>query len=229
MYNYIRLNKRKQFMKKVAAIIPAYNEEKTIEGVIKTARKSHLVNRIIVVDDGSSDKTAQVAKRAGGFVISFKENQGKGQALVRGVEMTDAKTLLFLDGDLIGLTTRHLEKLLKPVLEGEVDMSVGAVDRSGFGKIGGWLVQKSESPFSGIRVLKRDFWEKIPQSYKRKFYIESAITHFAKKNNLKVRPIVLEGVRHIIKEKKLGLFFGLQKRAQMICEIVLINIILKIH
>ncbi len=65
----------------IAIIIPAYNEEKTIENVVKSAKK---YGKVIVVDDASKDKTALIAKRAGAKVINHKVNGGLGCALRTG-------------------------------------------------------------------------------------------------------------------------------------------------
>lgn len=214
---------------KIAAIIPAYNEEKTITNVIRAAQTSCYINEIIVVDDGSSDNTAKIAKDCGVKVISLKENQGKAQALDRGVRATSASILVFLDADLINLTSKHLEELIRPVLENEFDMAVGTIDRSNLGRFFSWFFEKTESPFAGSRALKREFWEKIPEKYKKEYYIESVLTYFAKKYSLRVKPIILYNTKHLIKEKKYGFWQGAKARAKMFLQIAIINIILRIH
>ena len=215
-------------MLKVAVIIPAHNEEKSISPIIMVAKENDLINEVIVVDDGSSDATSEIAKRNEVRVVRTENNQGKGNALEVGVQETDAGILLFLDADLIGLTSQHLTMLLEPVLEGSVDMTVGAIDRKMFGTFLNEWFRKTESPFSGMRAIKRSFWEQISKKYKKKFYIESVITYLAKKNNLKVQPFVLKGVRHIIKEKKMGFWEGTKARWKMNGQIVLINLILRL-
>jgi glycosyltransferase involved in cell wall biosynthesis len=214
---------------KVAAIIPVYNEEKTIGSIINTLKESPLVDEIIVVDDGSNDKSSQIAKAKEAKVIKLDRNYGKGTALTIGAKNTDAPFLLFLDGDLVGLTCEHIKEIAEPVLKGEYDMCIGTIDRSHLGKIFSYLIEKTESPFSGTRVLKKEFFEKIPEDYKREYYIESVITYFAKKQNLKIKPIVLKGVGHVIKEKKLGFWEGFKARVKMFVQIGIINIILRIH
>ena len=74
---------------KLAVIIPAFDEEGTIGSVIKSI--PHLNKRIsstevIVVDDGSSDKTAAIAKSLGAYVVSHNGNKGVGKAFQTGVE-----------------------------------------------------------------------------------------------------------------------------------------------
>jgi len=214
---------------KIAAIIPAYNEEKTIANVIKATKQSRFLDEIIVVDDGSIDGTKKIAQDLGIKVISNPKNLGKGKALIKGVEITDADILLFLDADLVKLTKEHLTMLLEPVIKGKVDMTVGAIDRKMFGNFLNEWFRKTESPFSGMRAIKRSFWDRIPNNYKKKFYVESAITYFAKRDNIKVQPFVLEGVRHIVKEKKMGFWQGTKARWKMNFQIVFINIALRLN
>ncbi|MCD6429294.1 glycosyltransferase family 2 protein [bacterium] len=214
---------------KIAAIIPAFNEEKTIANVIRAAQATHSIDEIIVVDDGSSDNTGKIAKDCGVRVIRLKKNQGKGQALDRGVKATNASILVFIDADLINLTPGHLYKLIEPLLREEFDMVIGTVDRSELGQVFCWIVEKTESPFAGTRALKREFWEEIPDKYKKDYYIESVLTYFAKKKSLKIKPIILHNVTHLIKEKKHGIWHGIRARAKMFGQMALINIILRIR
>ena len=214
---------------KVSAIIPAYNEERTISQVVEAAKGCSLIDEVIVVDDGSCDSTYQKAKEAGAKVIKLEKNKGKGQALKYGIAHTDAQILVFLDADLIGLKSSHLQKLILPVLNKEAEMVIGSIDRSSLGEWAGKLVEKTEAPFSGMRVLKREFWLKIPDEYKKKYYIESALSYFASKYGLSKKVLVLEGVTHIVKEKKRGLLKGFAARLKMFAQIALVNILIRFH
>ena len=70
--------------KSVSIVIPAYNEEATVAQVVTVARKLEYVDEVIVVDDGSSDRTVEEAKSAGATVISHITNEGKGSAIKTG-------------------------------------------------------------------------------------------------------------------------------------------------
>ena len=216
-------------MKRVAAIIPAYNEEKTIGNVVEVLKFNPYISEIIVVDDGSFDNTSKVAKRVGARVISLSKNRGKAQAMAKGVRATKASILLFCDADLIGLKPENVDALLEPVLDGKVDMSIGTVDRKKLKKYIRWFVQKTDSPVAGQRALKKEVWELIPEKYKKKYYIESVLTYFAKINSLKVKTIVLEGVSHVIKEKKYGFCLGVGKRLSMFAQMVFVNIAIRLQ
>ena len=74
------------FMARTAVVIPAYNAARLLGGVIESVSGMIAKDRIIVVDDGSSDNTTEVAEAAGVVVIRHPENQGKGAALSTGID-----------------------------------------------------------------------------------------------------------------------------------------------
>ncbi|MDZ7263170.1 MAG: glycosyltransferase family 2 protein [candidate division KSB1 bacterium] len=89
-------------MKSIAAIIPAYNVAATIAQVIAGVQRWIDPSRIVVIDDGSTDATAQIAKDAGVVVLQNSTNQGKGAALKLGFEYVCANSfeaVITLDGD----------------------------------------------------------------------------------------------------------------------------------
>ena len=106
---------------RVAVIVPAYNEEETVGEVVDVARSASSVDEVIVVGNGSKDDTSRVAKEHGARLIAHSEG-GKGQAMAAGVAATEAEILVFLDADLTGLLPGHVERLARPVLEGEAGM-----------------------------------------------------------------------------------------------------------
>src|SRR5690554_3571821 len=101
-----------------AAIVPAYNEEKTIGNVVRVLLSSPHIGQVIVVSDGSQDNTAAIAANLGALVVNLPENVGKGGAMLAGIKQTDAKYIIFLDADLIGLGQNHVEKMVAPILQG---------------------------------------------------------------------------------------------------------------
>src|SRR5438105_13991697 len=76
-------NRIAQISLKTAAIIPAYREEKHISDVIRRTREQ--LDHVVVIDDGSSDNTAQSAREAGAEVIVHGQNRGKGEAIKTGL------------------------------------------------------------------------------------------------------------------------------------------------
>ena len=211
----------------VAAIIPAFNEEKTVAQVIEAVKSCSLISEIIVVDDGSDDKTGAIAQAMGATVIRQPKNLGKGQAMQAGSIETTAPILIFIDADLIGLKARHLDEMISAVKGGSIDMSVGAVDRRRLGFIFTHFFNHTCSPLAGTRAIRRDFWEKVPLEYKKKFHVESAVSYLAKKQSWRLKVILLDQVTHLVKEKKQGLALGFIRRMKMYSQILWINIFIR--
>ncbi|HEY8343957.1 MAG TPA: glycosyltransferase family 2 protein, partial [Bacillota bacterium] len=75
---------------RVATVIPAFNEEKNLPQVLNAIKDCRDLTEVIVVNDGSSDRTSEVAKGFGCKVIDLPSNLGKGAAVMAGVKATDA-------------------------------------------------------------------------------------------------------------------------------------------
>ncbi|MCX7903658.1 MAG: glycosyltransferase family 2 protein [Caloramator sp.] len=202
---------------KVSCIIPAYNEEKTIASIIDTVKKVNLINEIIVVSDGSTDKTASIAKKAGATVIELPENMGKGAAVKIGIENSQNDIVMLLDADLIGLKENHVIDLLLPVINDEADMTVGIFVN---GRLTTDLAQKIAPFLSGQRVLKKYIFNNIDNIEYTKYGIEVALTRYLRKNNFRVKNVELKDLTHIMKEEKLGFKEGFKARMKMYRDII---------
>lgn len=114
---------------KLSIIIPALNEEKNIEKVIdKIPNNIGLTTEIIVIDDGSTDNTAKIAKKCGAKVISHKVNKGYGAALLTGFKESienRSDFAIVVDGDLQH-DTSEIVNLLKPLKSNEADFVIGS-------------------------------------------------------------------------------------------------------
>lgn len=107
----------------IVVIIPALNEEQAISGVVQ--RIPDFVDRIIVADNGSTDRTAGRARAAGADVVEVPI-AGYGRACLAGVaEAGDADILVFLDGDGSDVPS-EMDLLLAPIISGELDMVIGS-------------------------------------------------------------------------------------------------------
>ena len=108
---------------KVSVIIPAYNEEDTVAKVVEVVKKVSFVDEIIVVNDGSSDRTAEEAEKAGAIVITHETNKGKGEALNTGFKEAECDIIAFIDADIYNLTSKKVEAMIKPILDGKAEIT----------------------------------------------------------------------------------------------------------
>lgn len=113
----------------ISVIIPAMNEEKTIEQVIKTSLDEPLVAEVIVVDDKSEDRTIEVAGKAGAKVI-ISDTRGKGISMRDGLRVASNEIVVFLDGDIDPYPEKTVRKLVNPILNDEADFVKGAFARN---------------------------------------------------------------------------------------------------
>ena len=199
---------------KIAAIVPALNEEKNIVNVINPLLSSGFFDEVIVVDDGSEDNTAKISRQAGVKVISLtqKGGSGKGNAMRAGVGSTDADIIAFFDADLVGLNSFHIASIINPVKTGKAEMCVGVRER--FLGLPG-LIAKTDPIFAigGERTLKRSLFTALPDRFMRGFAVELAINYYCVIKKISVRYTILKKLKIIIKEKKWGLIRGLFSRA----------------
>jgi glycosyltransferase involved in cell wall biosynthesis len=112
---------------RVVAVIPAYNEARFIGSVVLVARLH--TSQVVVVDDGSSDDTARIAKFAGATVIKHEINRGKGAALNTGFKFASAiegvEAIITIDGD--GQhNPAEIPTLTRPILTGAADIVIGS-------------------------------------------------------------------------------------------------------
>lgn len=126
-------------------VVPAYNEEHHIEGVIEDL-KSHGYKNIVVIDDGSKDRTGWAAQQAGATVLRHVVNRGQGAGLKTGIDFAiqeEADYIVTFDSD-----GQHMAKdiatLLAPVQAGDAEVALGSR----------FLTGSSDIPFSRRILLK---------------------------------------------------------------------------
>ncbi|MCS7068151.1 MAG: glycosyltransferase family 2 protein [Meiothermus sp.] len=195
-------------------LIPAYNEEAHIAAVVAVAREAGLP--VLVVDDGSTDQTTQVAERAGAQVLRLPENRGKSSALAYGLAQVQSPYLLLLDADLTGLRPEHLQALLEPVRSGRLDMAIGVF------KAGGFMTDfgNRATPFlSGQRACTTAWLKSVPNLTARR-WPEPAITDHLARSQARWAYVELPGAGQIMKEQKRGFWRGLGLRLRMYAELL---------
>lgn len=111
-------------MLQITAIIPAYNEQISIGSVVLAAR--NYVDRVLVIDDGSTDRTSEIAELAGAEIIHHEKNMGKGEALKTGFHAAeDSDILVTIDGDGQHKTS-EIPNIIQPIIDGEADIVNGS-------------------------------------------------------------------------------------------------------
>ena len=139
----------------LSIVIPARNEAAAIGKVVALARERYPDAQIIVVDDGSTDETAELARNAGAQVVRHPESLGNGAAVKAGARAATGEIIAFMDGD--GQhDPRMFEPLLRQLDEG-YDMAVGARDSGSHANIGrlfaNGLYNGIASMMSGRKIL----------------------------------------------------------------------------
>ncbi|MGI8938017.1 MAG: glycosyltransferase [Iamia sp.] len=170
----------------VVAVIPVHDSEDRVgDTVIATAALPGVV-RVVVVDDASADDSAVAASDAGADVVRLEVNRGKAGAIRAGLEQCrDAEVVLLLDADL-GATAAGAAPLIGPVVDGEVDMTIGVLPRAG--RKGGFgLIKRlsaagirrgcgfeARAPLSGQRAVRREVLDQLGPV--ERFGLEVALT-----------------------------------------------------
>ncbi len=201
----------------VVVVVPAYNEEETI-GEVCTVLVGHpQVDEVVVVSDGSTDRTAEVARSCGARVVELPENVGKGAAMHAGISSTSAEIVLFLDADLIGLRPEHVDSMLRPVLDGASQMSIGVFEG---GRTSTDFAQAIAPFLSGQRAVHRSVLSSLDDITESGYGVEVALTRYMRRNHGSVCEVVLADLTHRMKEEKRGLIKGFAARMKMYWEIV---------
>jgi polyisoprenyl-phosphate glycosyltransferase len=195
----------------IDAVVPARNEASTIAEVIDAVAASKYVREVIVVDDGSSDGTADVAVAAGAKVIHRDGRHGsKAHAMAAGVAATDADAILFVDADLLGETPAHFDAICLPLVESRCVMSIGTFD---YGVLNPLVLRLP--PTTGERVMPRWVFEAIPPQKLDGYTIEMMINEVIAGGRLPTIARVMKGVTHRTKRDKFGPIEGWRRTWQM--------------
>ena len=123
-----------------AVVIPAYNEEANIEKIVRDTKSSSPKSLVIVVDDGSLDKTSEIAKKHGAVVIKNPVNLGKSESTKKAAKYIfenhpEVKAIALIDAD-NQYSARDLPRIIKPVINNEADFVIGRRDFSDIPRFG---------------------------------------------------------------------------------------------
>ena len=197
--------------------MPARDEASTVADNVAAALACQYVREVIVVDDGSTDDTAELARAAGAKVLVRDGSEGsKAHAMDDGVHASDADAFLFVDADCTGLTSAHLDAICEPFLAGHATMSLGAFDYGAF-----WNPMVLRwPPLTGERVIARWVWDAIPPHKLDGYTIEVRINEVIAERRLTTVARTMRGVYHRTKRVKHGRWEGLQRTVDMYRELL---------
>ena len=200
----------------IDVVIPARNEATTVAGVVAAARACRFTREVVVVDDGSTDGTAERALAAGAKVVRRERGTGsKAGAMEAGVAATDADAILFCDADCVGLTAADLDDVCRPFVEGRAAMSVGWFD---YGLLNPLVLRLP--PTSGERVVPRWVWDAVRAEKRIGYSVEIMINEVIAEGRLPTSVRIMHGVGHRTKRDKLGLRKGYRETWRMFWHLV---------
>ena len=186
--------------KSVSAIVPVFNEEKTISKVVNTLLKNNLIDEVICINDGSTDTSMEVLNQFKERIeiIDLQKNQGKGFALSVGIKQAKGEIVAFIDADLTNLSDDHIRELLTPILNNKARGVVGYP-----ASVKGNLLNPLSS-FSGERAYyKKDLISHIEEIAETRFGVEVFLNHLFDKDEIKKVP--LKKLKGLFKYEKRGL------------------------
>ena len=143
----------------ITVILPAYEEEVSIGSIVLLTKL--YADKVIVIDDGSTDRTAEIARKAGAEVIVHEKNSGKGTALKTGFEAAvkmGADVIVTMDSD-AQHNPADIPKLATPIIKGEADMVNGSRYINGsdkntpaYRRVGQAVLDKATNLNSGLHI-----------------------------------------------------------------------------
>ncbi len=192
---------------RVSMVLPLYNEEQNICGVLRFIRTLDFVDEVVAVDDGSTDRTADLV-RSGGWssvrLIQRASNGGKTKAVIKGVDAARYDTILLFDGDLTGVTYAEMKLLLARHRQG-YDLAVMHYGGQRF--LSQRFVDASPA-VSGVRVLARKHFARIGFLEGDRFQLDQRITDYFMDNGFRIAIVNSPGLRTPSKSDKYGFWKG---------------------
>lgn len=112
---------------RISAIVPVFNEQGTVSTVVDTLLQCRLIDEVVCVNDGSTDRSLEILRRFGDRIVlvDLQPNRGKGGALAEGILRASGDIVAFFDADLTNLSSEHIGALLEPIRRGQARAVLG--------------------------------------------------------------------------------------------------------
>lgn len=189
--------------KYVDIVIPAFNEEESVAKVVNVIKQLDYIDNVIVVNDGSTDRTHEEAINAGAIVIDHNVNKGKGAAIRTGVDKSKADIIAFIDADIQNLTSEKVDIIIKPILEGKADIT-----KTKFARESGRVTELTakpllkfffpevnyEQPLSGQFAGKRSVLKKL--TFENDYGVDVGIVLDADVRGIKILEVDIGNIEH---------------------------------
>lgn len=188
----------------ISAVISAYNEENTVAAVVETTLKSHIIDEVILINDGSTDNTAKNSEiflsNSKYKCIEYEKNRGKSFAMVEGVETANGDIIVFIDADILNFEEKHIKQLIIPLVNKEAGMVIGHPTENKFDEKLNPLQM-----FAGERAIyKTDIIPFLEDIRTTQYGIETMLNLYYKSKGQKIKFEYLWGVYHFTKIRKAG-------------------------
>jgi len=183
--------------RRISAIVPVFNEEQTVGGVVQALLQSNLIDEVICVDDGSRDGSLVILQALASRIelIDLQDNRGKGHALAVGIKRASGEIVAFFDADLTNLSSDYIRMLLTPILERDARAVLG---------------YPMVAPLTGERAYYRaDLLPHVDRMAKTRFGVEMFLNSLF--DSEEVATIRLKGLRALLKHEKHGAVKAVQE------------------
>lgn len=186
---------------KITAILPVFNEEKTITQVLIDLSRVEFIDEIIIVDDASTDSSFKLLQSSKDrFVLLHnKINSGKGYSLYKALKRLPADytgLVIFLDSDILGYSETNISELCSPIINKKYSWTIGTTKYETFRKPG------FTSKYIGQRCYKysdiKNLISRFPNT--GKYGLEVLLNH--RTSNLSHKLVYLKGTKHMLKAEK---------------------------
>lgn len=198
---------------KIAFVIPAYNEEVSIGRTLRGIKKDFPKEEIFVVNDGSKDKTGEIAKKESVHVLTHLINRGLGASLTTGIkaalQKSNASIIITFDADLQH-TAADVKRLIAPILDKKADAVIGSrflsredLEMMPFTKkVGNYFLtgitnilasSKITDSQSGLRALNREAARKI-QIMSERYEVSSEIIHELEGHRFRITEVPIKAI-----------------------------------